>query len=265
MEVDLTKRSRITAILLLGCLAAQLVIHPAPVFAEVAEPVQTAVSASVSADTAGTALAAIGTTGAAINVSGAAISTTGTAIGATGSAIALTTTPSGMLATASSKTLSAPNVLAVESESLWYSAKNPMLKAHQKLLYEFCRKNGIGYVDMLALISTESGFNEKCVSVRKYYGYFQIGKGHFANLAASLQTKNAPLDGAVNIQWGTAMFGWIMADARVKKLPVEKRLDAALSIYQRGPIGYDRYGVNKTFLARFYKKRAIVSGWHASP
>ncbi len=266
LEVDLTKRNRFAAALLLGSLVAQSLFCPVPALADSTDssdaPIpSTAISAPAETVTPAAAATPAATTPAAIIPAAAitpAATTTAAAIGTTGAALALTTTPAGAVLTAAA----AMATVAPVAESAWYSARNPMPKAHQQLLHEFCRKNGIGYLDMLALIGTESGFNEKCVSVKKYYGYFQIGKGHFADLAASLKTKNAPLDGAVNIQWGTAMFGWIMADPRVTKLPAEKRLDAALSIYQRGPIGYDRYGVNKKFLARFYKKRAMVAAWY---
>jgi hypothetical protein len=41
---------------------------------------------------------------------------------------------------------------------------------------------------MLALISTESNFNEKC-STGIYKGYFQINKYSCANLAKTLKTR----------------------------------------------------------------------------
>lgn len=148
----------------------------------------------------------------------------------------------------------------VEDETQWYRKQNPMKKEHQKLLWDYCNKRGLDYVDMLALIYTESNFDEKSCT-GKYYGYFQISKGNCANLAKTLKTKNTPLDGTININWGTAMYSWILADKRVKGLEGKEKRDAALSIYQRGTGGYDKYGINKSFLKVYYKKRAIVSGW----
>ncbi len=146
------------------------------------------------------------------------------------------------------------------TEELWFRKQNPMKKEHQKLLWEYCRKRNINYVDMLALIYTESNFIEKS-STGKYYGYFQISKGNCANLAATLKTPNKPLDGAININWGTALYSWILADERVKGLEGKKKRDVALSIYQRGTGGYDKYGISTSFLKVYYKKWEKVSDW----
>ncbi|RCX17115.1 hypothetical protein DFR58_1088 [Anaerobacterium chartisolvens] len=146
-------------------------------------------------------------------------------------------------------------------ENLWYSKKNPMQKDHQKLLWDCCQKRNIDYIDMLALIYTESNFNEKCTT-GKYHGYFQISTGNCANLAATLKTKNKPLDGTININWGTAMYGWILADKRVKGLEGKKKRDIALSIYQRGTGGYDKHGISTKFLDIYYEKRSIAVQWY---
>ncbi|NTV89430.1 MAG: lytic transglycosylase domain-containing protein [Clostridiales bacterium] len=152
----------------------------------------------------------------------------------------------------------------VEKESEWYRASIPMKKEHQKLLWDYCKTRGLDYIDMLALISVESNFFEKCSSSRgTYRGYFQISKGNCANIAKTLGTKNDPMDGAISINWGTAMFSWILKDERVTKLPEEKRLDAALSIYQRGTVGYDKKGLSTSYLKIFYKKRAKVAALFA--
>lgn len=145
-------------------------------------------------------------------------------------------------------------------EDLWYREQNPMKKEHQKLLWEYCKKRDLNYIDMLALIYTESNFKEKC-STGKFYGYFQISRGNCANLAATLKTKNKPLEGAININWGTSMYSGILADKRVKDLEVAKKRDVALSIYQRGAGGYDKFGISTKFLKVFYKKRAKVCVW----
>lgn len=145
-------------------------------------------------------------------------------------------------------------------ESLWYSKKIPMKKEHQKLLWDYCKKRKLDYIDMLSLIYTESNFYEKC-RTSKYYGYFQISKGNCAELAKTLKTGNTPLDGAININWGTAMYSWILADKRVKGLEGKKLRDVALSIYQRGTVGYDKLGISKSFLKTFYKKRSIVCSY----
>lgn len=135
-----------------------------------------------------------------------------------------------------------------------------MKKEHQKLLWDLCKKRCIDYIDMLSLISVESNFNEKCSSGR-YKGYFQISSGNAANLAKVLKTPNKPLDGAINLNWGTAMYSWILQDKRVIGLKAEKKRDVALSIYQRGAGGYDKYGISSKFLKRFYVKRDIVCSW----
>ncbi len=148
---------------------------------------------------------------------------------------------------------------AVEEEKQWYREKIPMKKEHQKLLWEYCKNRKLSYIDMLALISVESNFNEKCSSASgTYKGYFQLGKGHWANLAKTLGTANNPLDGAISIKWGTAFYSWILQDKRVKDLPEEKKRDVALSIYQRGPIGYDKYGLSTAYLKAYYNKRNKV-------
>lgn len=145
-------------------------------------------------------------------------------------------------------------------ESLWYRKQNPMKKEHQKLLWEYCKKRKLDYIDMLALIYTESNFEEKS-STGKFFGYFQISKGNCASLAKTLKTKNKPLDGTININWGTAMYSWILADKRVKNLTGKKKRDVALSIYQRGTGGYDKHGISSRFLKVFYKKKEKVSSW----
>lgn len=150
-----------------------------------------------------------------------------------------------------------------DEEALWYRTQNPMKKEHQKLLWDYCKKRKLNYIDMLALIYTESNFKEKA-STGKYYGYFQIGSGNCASLAATLKTKNKPLDGAININWGTAMFSWIMDDKRVKDLEGKKKRDVALSIFQRGTGGYDKYGISTAFLKIYYKKWDIVCDWFES-
>lgn len=139
------------------------------------------------------------------------------------------------------------------NESLWYSSEISMKKEHQKLLWDYCQKRDLNYIDMLALISLESNFDEKCSS-GKCKGYFQISTGHGANLSKTLKTLNKPLDGAVNINWGTAMYSWILADKRLKGLEGKKQRDVALSIYQRGTGGYDKFGINKSYLKKYYKK-----------
>ncbi|HOL92107.1 MAG TPA: hypothetical protein PK767_10105 [Clostridiales bacterium] len=146
---------------------------------------------------------------------------------------------------------------AEDDESLWYCPGIPMKKEHQKLLWECCRERGLDYIDMLALIALESNFQEKC-SNGKYKGYFQISSDHGTTLSRQLNTKNDPLDGTVNIIWGTAFFSWIMDDERVKGLEGKEKRDVALSIYQRGPGGYDKYGKNKKYLEKYYKKRDMI-------
>jgi hypothetical protein len=147
-----------------------------------------------------------------------------------------------------------------DDESLWYSGKISMKKEHQKLLWDYCKKRNLDYIDMLSLIYVESNFNEKCSS-GKYKGYFQISTAHGPNMSKTLNTENKPLDGAININWGTALYSWILADKRVYDLEGQAKRDAALSIYQRGAGGYDKYGLSKSFLKRFYAKRTIVCSY----
>ncbi|MCX8131491.1 MAG: lytic transglycosylase domain-containing protein [Clostridia bacterium] len=148
-------------------------------------------------------------------------------------------------------------VKAENQETLWYSKALALKKEHQKVLWDFCKSRKLDYIDMLALIYTESNFNEKCSNgVSK--GYFQISKTHFDSLSKTLKTPNKPLDGKININWGTAMYSWILKDKRVKDLQGKKKRDVALSIFNRGTGGYDRYGINNRFLKVYYKKRDIV-------
>lgn len=144
-----------------------------------------------------------------------------------------------------------------DEESLWYCPDIPMKKEHQKLLWECCKERGLDYIDMLALIALESNFQEKC-SNGKYKGYFQLSADHGPSLSKQLNTKNDPLDGAINIIWGTAFYSWILVDARVKDLEGKEKRDVALSIYQRGPGGYDRYGKNEKYLEKYYQKRDMI-------
>jgi hypothetical protein len=145
-------------------------------------------------------------------------------------------------------------------ESLWYSEKLPLKKEHQKLLWDYCNKRNLDYIDMLALIYTESNFKETCSS-GAYKGYFQINKAHGTNLSKTLNTPNKPLIGEININWGTAMYSWILADKRVKDLEEDKKRDAALSIFQRGTGGYDKKGLSHSYLEAYYKKRNIVCSY----
>ena len=144
-------------------------------------------------------------------------------------------------------------------ESLWYRSQIPMKKEHQKLLWEYCKERKLDYIDMLTLISLESNFDEKCKSTNgRYQGYFQISKVHWASLSETLNTPNTPLDGAVNINWGTRMYSWILMDERVKDLEGKEQRDVALSIYQRGSAGYNKSGLSKTYLKVFYNRREQI-------
>lgn len=142
-------------------------------------------------------------------------------------------------------------------ESLWYCPGIPMKKEHQELLWECCVERGLDYIDMLALIAVESNFQEKC-SNGKYKGYFQLSADHGPTLSKQLNTPNDPLDGSINIVWGTAFYSWILVDRRVKDLEGKEKRDTALSIYQRGPGGYDKYGLSEKYLERYYKKRDMI-------
>lgn len=154
--------------------------------------------------------------------------------------------------------------LQVDDESIWYRPQIPMKKEHQKLLWDYCNQKKLDYIDMLALISLESNFEEKCSSGR-YKGYFQISTIHHKNLSKILNTPNKPLDGAVNLNWGTSMYSWILTDKRVKDLKGKEQRDVALSIYQRGSGGYNRNGINKKYLGVYYKKRDKIVSYFEKP
>ncbi len=149
------------------------------------------------------------------------------------------------------------SALVIDDESLWYRPQIPMKKEHQKLLWDCCKERGLDYIDMLALISLESNFDEKC-SNGKFKGYFQLSSDHGPELSKTLGTENKPLDGEINIKWGTAFYSWILLDKRVRDLDESQKRDVALSIYQRGPGGYDKNGINKKYLEKYYKKRNII-------
>ncbi|HEX3030020.1 MAG TPA: hypothetical protein VHT34_12115 [Clostridia bacterium] len=152
-----------------------------------------------------------------------------------------------------------PKPKPVNTESLWYISKISMKKEHQKVLWDYCNSRKIDYIDMLALIYTESNFNEKANG--KYKGYFQFSTGTCARMAKSLKTPNTPLDGKININWGTALYSSILKDNRVKNLTGKKRRDVALSIFQRGTEGYDRYGISTRYLKTYYKKWNIIRSY----
>lgn len=149
-------------------------------------------------------------------------------------------------------------------ERTWYRAQIPLKKEYQKLLWDLCRERALDYYDMLAVISLESNFNEKCTSTNgRYRGYFQISKIHWASLSRQLSTTNKPLDGAVNINWGTAMYSWILEDERVSDLEGKAKRDAALSIFNRGSGGYDKKGLATAYLKVFYNRRAMIASYFA--
>ncbi len=241
--------------------------------------VTTGGAATAAGGSAGTGSGAVMATGTSINVSGAAVTsgpaiTSGSAI-ITGSAItsgsAVTTgsdittgsafDTSGTTTDTTKAAISTTgSAIKTNDESLWYNPKIPMKKNYQKLLWENCQEKKLDYIDMLALISVESNFYEKCSS-GKCKGYFQISSIHFSQLSKLLNTPNKPLDGAVNIKWGTTMYSWALNDKRTKGLTGKKLRDVALSIYQRGTGGYDRCGINKKYLARYYEERDMVLSW----
>lgn len=148
----------------------------------------------------------------------------------------------------------------IEDESLWYTNKIPMPKAHQKLLWDYCKNRKLNYIDMLSLIFLESGFNQKATN-GKYKGYFQISPKNTANIAKTLKIQNKPLDGAINLNMGTTLFSWILADKRVKNIKGDKKMEVALSIFQRGTGGYESRGISNSFVNKFKAKKKIVSSY----
>ncbi len=149
-------------------------------------------------------------------------------------------------------------------ERTWYRVQIPLKKEYQKLVWDYCRERELEYYDMLALIALESNFDEKCSSTNgRYRGFFQISKIHWASLSEQLNTPNNPMDGAVNINWGTAMYSWILEDERVVDLEGKAKRDAALSIFNRGTGGYDRKGLATKYLKVFYNKRAQIESYFA--
>lgn len=188
------------------------------------------------------------------NTSGAAVDIASVT---TSAAVDMSSTATGSAVNTSSTPGAIDAAKAEDDEKLWYRSKIPMKKEHQKLLWDYCKKRNLEYIDMLALISLESNFNEKCSSTR-FKGYFQIGTFHGPNLSKTLKTANKPLDGAININWGTAMYSWILMDKRVKDLKGKKQRDVALSIYQRGSGGYNNRGISYSYLKVYYKRRDII-------
>ena len=152
------------------------------------------------------------------------------------------------------------NAPVQDDESLWYCSAIPMKKEHQKLLWECCIERDLDYIDMLALISVESNFDEKATN-RKYKGYFQISADYGPNLSKTLNTENKPLDGTVNIKWGTAFYSWILLDKRTEDKEGNAQKEIALSIYQQGAGGYDRKGLSKKYISKFYKKREVIASY----
>jgi len=149
-------------------------------------------------------------------------------------------------------------------ERTWYCDRIPLKKEYQKILWDFCRERNLDYYDMLALIALESNFDEKCVSKNgRYKGFFQISSIHYDTLSKKLNTPNDPLDGAVNINWGTALYSWILQDKRVVNLEGKEKRDVALSIYNRGAGGYDRKGLAATYLKVFYNRRSMIESYFA--
>lgn len=153
-----------------------------------------------------------------------------------------------------------PTPTPTDDESLWHCKQIPMTKAHQKLLWDYCKKRNLDYIDMLSLVYLESGFSERAANSR-YKGYFQISSANAANIAKTLKIKNKPLDGAININMGTALFSWILLDKRVKNLKGDKKREVALSIYKLGTGGYDKHGISKSYVSKFYKKKSTVSSY----
>lgn len=82
----------------------------------------------------------------------------------------------------------------------------PMSLAHQEFLFEQSKNLGLDYQQALAIIMTESNFNSETISKTNDYGYFQINKKSHKKLAQSTGTENEPLDGLVNIEWGTTLL-----------------------------------------------------------
>lgn len=136
----------------------------------------------------------------------------------------------------------------------WYSKKLPLKKEYQKLLYDYCKKRGLEYMDMLSVIALESNFNVTSRS-RVYNGLFQISSRNSKQLSEKLKIPNNPMNGKININMGTEMFRQIIIDKRVKNLKGKLKTDTMLSIFNRGTGGFDRYGLNKKFLDVFYKKK----------
>lgn len=149
-------------------------------------------------------------------------------------------------------------------ERTWYCARIPLKKEYQKILWDFCRERNLDYYDMLALIALESNFDEKCVSKNgRYKGLFQISSIHYEELSKQLNTPKDPLNGAVNINWGTALYSWILKDKRVINLEGKEKRDVALSIFNRGAGGYDRKGLAVTYLKVFYNRRSMIESYFA--
>lgn len=144
------------------------------------------------------------------------------------------------------------------SESQWYRSSIPLKKDYQKLLWELSNKNGLNYIDMLSVISLESSYDESC-SCGKSKGLFQISSGYATYYAKKLKIPNKPLVGSINIKMGIALFADIYKDKRVKYKKGNNKLEVALSVFNKGTGGYEKYGLAKRFLRIFYKKKTKIS------
>ena len=142
-----------------------------------------------------------------------------------------------------------------ESES-FYIKSIKMPKEHQKYLYNLCKKRGLDYLKVLAIISLESNFNSKLVNNSGDYGYMQINKVNHKYLSETLGTENAPLDPYVNLNWGTYMLSNLYKqwraekiDDTVKKGEIFSTLDKyVISSYNKGVAGFKKGGMASRYI-----------------
>lgn len=128
----------------------------------------------------------------------------------------------------------------------------------QKIVFDECQKYNLNYLDVMAIICTESSFRVDVVGGGANFGLFQINKVHHKNLSNTLNTKNDPLDPVTNIKWGTYLLNNIYADLKKQGYEGETLDRYAWSIYNRGSGGFKKHGEAVNYINKIYKHRNIL-------
>ena len=166
----------------------------------------------------------------------------------------------------------------LNAEPDFYYPEIPMLKEHQKYLFEKCSERNLVYEKVLALIKHESVFNPDNVShnVKKTtsvvngetytvetllssdYGYFQINTINHDYLAEKLGTPLDPLDPYINIEWGTYFLSNLYEYWTKQGRKGEDLEDAVLSSYNKGITGYKKTGKASKYIQRIYEAEKYI-------